>query len=257
MAPFQNLDVANFCESLAEMNDTVKIESAGSIRGGQKIWFLLRGESFSVRNDDEVRPYILVSNGFDGMTGFRCTPTTIRVVCSNTLHMVIPKFERDGSLRTISDQAFVCSHTTTLENRLAQAKAALGLYGHSLETHRNLIDQLAAKDVTTEMCQRFFLECYTRDFEAIPDTPVTSAQKAARTKAVEAMKSFNKRFETEVDLAGPTMWNAFNAYTGWLQHDRPQRGNNTTRNHESKTHSNLFGKNSDLSIGAMKTALSM
>jgi phage/plasmid-like protein (TIGR03299 family) len=255
--PFQNIDVATFCESLAEMNDTVKVESAGSIRGGAKIWFLLRGESFSVRSEDEVRPYILVSNGFDGMTGFRCTPTTNRVVCSNTLHMVIPKRERDGSLRTISDQAFVCSHTSTLEKRLAQAKAALGLYGHSLSEHRALIDTLAARDVTSEMCKRFFLECYARDFEAIPDTPVTSAQKAARTKALDGFKAFDKRFQKELDLAGPTAWNALNAYTGWLQNDKPQRGKNAAKNLEAKQHSNLFGKNADLAIGAMKMALSL
>ena len=44
--PIQNRDLAEFCTALAEQDDVVKIESAGSIRNGAKVWFLLKGESF-------------------------------------------------------------------------------------------------------------------------------------------------------------------------------------------------------------------
>ena len=45
--PIQNRDLAEFCTALAEQDDVVKIESAGSIRNGAKVWFLLKGEIVS------------------------------------------------------------------------------------------------------------------------------------------------------------------------------------------------------------------
>lgn len=98
--PVQNAELADFCELLASEDDTVKVESAGSIRGGERVWFLLRGESFSVRGEDELKPYILVSNGHDGKTAVRCTPTSVRVVCSNTLHLVIPRGDHEGMVQS-------------------------------------------------------------------------------------------------------------------------------------------------------------
>lgn len=124
--PIQNQELAEFCELLAEQGDTVKVESAGSIRNGGKVWFLLRGESFSVRKKDEVTPYILVSNGHDGKTALRCTPTTVRVVCSNTLHMVIPRTENRKTVKNVP-ASYVACHLGDIKGKIEDAKQALEL----------------------------------------------------------------------------------------------------------------------------------
>jgi phage/plasmid-like protein (TIGR03299 family) len=150
--PIQNRDLADFCQLLAEQSDEVKVESAGSIRNGGKVWFLLKGESFSVRKSDEVSPYILVSNGHDGGTALRCTPTTIRVVCSNTLHMVIPRYER-GKLTRATPAGFVANHLGDIKQKVEDAKAALGLYGKTLADTRGMID--AAARLRTSTAKQF------------------------------------------------------------------------------------------------------
>jgi hypothetical protein len=135
--PIQNTELADFCEALAEEGDVVRCETAGSIRNGERVWFLLKGESFSVRKKDEVRPYICVSNGHDGWTALRCTPTTVRVVCSNTLHMVIPGKENEAGLR-VKEATFAASHTKLIKNRIEEAKLALQLYGRALDGTREV-----------------------------------------------------------------------------------------------------------------------
>ena len=257
--PFQNAEMAEFAEALAEGDDVVKIESAGSIRNGRKVWFLLKGESFSVRGGgiDELAPYILLSNGFDGATSFRGTPTTIRVVCSNTLHMVIPKGnDASGSVK-LSEAAFVFRHTAGLSERLDEAKNCLALYGRSLAKQRELIDTLAGIDVNSDGVKKFFLDCYTHDFGAVAETPTTKVEENRRNRAMEGFNAFGKRFDSERDVAGATAWNALNAYTGWLQHDKAPRVKDAAKAAESRLHSNLFGTTAARSIKAFETALAI
>lgn len=254
-SPIQNSELADFCTLLAEQGDTVKVESAGSIRNGGKVWFLLKDESFSVRRKDEVAPYILVSNGHDGGTALRCTPTTVRVVCSNTLHMVIP--QKEGKSKMVPKTAsFVANHLGKVSEKIEAAKTALGLYNRALESTRAVIDATAAKNVKSEDVQRFFLECYTRDFGAIAVDPKTAAEEKARSKSQEAFLQFSARFDAEKKLAGATAWNCFNAYTGWSQNDRTF-WKNADKEAERKVSSKLFGQDTDRSLQTLITAMSL
>jgi phage/plasmid-like protein (TIGR03299 family) len=253
--PVQNKDLAEFCELLAEQGDIVTVESAGSIRNGGKVWFLLKGESFSVRKKDEVSPYILVSNGHDGGTAIRCTPTSVRVVCSNTLHLVIPRYEK-GKLTKATPGAFVANHLGDVKQKVEQAKAALELYGKTLDSTRELIDAAAARNVKAEDVQKFFLECYTRDFGGIPTNPKDATEERARTKAQEACSKVFARFDAEKSLAGATAWNAFNAYTGWSQNDRTF-WKDPAAEHDRKVHSKLFGQDADRAVQTLVAALAV
>lgn len=254
--PIQNQELADFCEALAEAGDEVRVESAGSIRNGQKVWFLLKGESFSVRDKDEVQPYICVSNGHDGWTALRCTPTTVRVVCSNTLHMVIPSHEAEGRISKVKEARFVAHHTSTIMERIEEAKAALKLYGKALDATRQVIDQLAAKDVKREDVQQFFLECYTRDFGVIPVNPQNKVEQNARDRAMDACNQMFATFDRERDIAGASVWNCFSSYTAFLQH-RESRIKDKEKAHERAVESKLFGVNALRAHNALQTAMAI
>jgi phage/plasmid-like protein (TIGR03299 family) len=251
--PFQNAALAEFCAMLAEQGDSVKVESAGSIRGGAKVWFLLRGESFSVRGGDQLKPYILVSNGHDGGTALRCTPTTVRVVCSNTLHMVIP-----GRGNKIATAGYYARHTGNLDAKLSAAKSALKLYDHAQDHTRDMIDHLAARDVDSELVKRFFLECYARDFGAIADVPTTKAERTARDRAMAGYWRYDRRFQKEsAEFGGASLWLAVNAYTGWLQHDRTIRIKDTQARRDQRLSLTLFGDDAERSTAALQAALAV
>lgn len=251
--PFQNAALAEFAAMLAENDDKVKVETAGSIRGGEKVWFLLRGESFSVRGGDELKPYILVSNGHDGGTALRCTPTTVRVVCSNTLHMVLP-----GRGAKITTAGYTTRHTGNLDAKLRAAKSALKLYDHAQDHTRDMIDHLAARDVSSESVKRFFLECYSRDFGAIADTPITKQERTARDRAMTSFWRYDQRFQREsAQFGGASLWLAVNAYTGWLQHDRQIRIKDAAARRDQRLSLTLFGDDAERSTAALQAALAV
>jgi phage/plasmid-like protein (TIGR03299 family) len=254
--PIQNRELAEFAEALAEQDDVVKVESAGSIRNGAKVWFLLKGESFSVRDKDEVKPYILLSNGHDGGTALRATPTTIRVVCSNTLHMVIPDKDESGAVGRMSDAGFSCYHTGDVKKKVELAKQALKLYGHRLEENKAVIDELATKQMDSEAIRKFFLDCYIRDFGPVPDVAVTKQEKRRRESAMDGWSKVKRRWEVDMDLTGSTAWGALNAYTGWLQHDRSWLKDPMKRE-ERRIHSALFGTSAQRGTETLKTALAL
>lgn len=236
--PVQNRELADFAEALAEAGDVVRVESAGSIRNGQRVWFLLRGESFSVRGDDVMHPYICLSNGHDGSAAMRATPTTVRVVCSNTLHMVIPRSE---SRRTFKQAVFAVRHSGDIKSKVNQAKQALQLYGRGLEATRGLASTLAARDVTRDEIQSFWLDVYQHIQAPVPKNPKTAGEKAQRTRAMEAMQSMAERFDRERSVAGSNAWNALNAFTGWTQHDRNVQGKTDAARTEQRVKNRLLG----------------
>lgn len=253
--PLQNAELADFAQALASEGDIVRCETAGSIRGGRKVWFLLKGESFSVRNlqMDEIRPYILLSNGHDGNAAIRCTPTTVRVVCSNTLHMVIPDFE--VAKPVAREACFVARHSGDLAAKIEEARGALELYGRSLERQRELIDELAFRSLNTEALTRFLGEVYAKHHGAIPANPKTEKDQKARDKAAAALSQMLGRFDRETPVSGPTLWTAVNAYTGWLQHDVPARGRDDDKRRDNREASLLFGVNAERSLEALVLAV--
>lgn len=246
--PIQNHDMAEFCEALTDAG-TVRVETAGSIRNGAKVWFLLKGEAFNVANGDEVFPYVLVSNGHDGGTALRVTPTTIRVVCSNTLHMVIPRTEGRGIQRQSS--CFIAFHNGDIRRKVDQAREALVMYGTALENTQRLADRMARTPATEESIEYFFTQCYSWDFGSLGTAP---SDRRRRERAVAAFNVVMARFEQDRDTAGASVWNIYNAYTGWLQNDTFARIKNRRMAAERRAHSNLFGLNAQRTAAAFDLA---
>ncbi len=250
--PIQNRELADFAEALGS-DGQVKIESAGSIRGGRKVWFLLKGEAFDIRKEDTIFPYVLVSNAHDGSNALRVTPTTVRVVCSNTLHAVVPNDDRGGRLE---NAAFVSNHFGNVKAKVEAAKQALATYGRSIESTRDVLSGLAGKPVDADAVRKFFLEAYTRDFGVIPDKAKTAGETLKRKNAQNAWLAVEKRFEEELSVAGATAWNAFNAYTGWLQH-RERAGKTAEARRDAMLAANLFGVESERTFKALTLALAV
>jgi len=254
--PVQNVEMAEFCEALSEVSaaeggEPVLCETAGSVRNGQRVWFLLKGETFQVARDDEIVPYILVSNGHDGKSSFRVTPTTVRVVCSNTLHSVIPKYDT-GKL---VDAAISVRHTQSVLGRIEEARLALRAYNDRMKKTEDLMGRLFEYQVNTEKMTQFFSECYARDFGEVSTNPQTRKEKNARDRAVSAFQSFTRRFDDEREIAGASLWCALNAYSGMVQHDKKARGKDDESRVWKRVDSNLFGLNQARTQHALANAV--
>lgn len=247
----QPKDVADFASALAaDSSVKVQVETAGSIQGGKRMWILLKGDAFDVANNDTIFPYVLLSNGFDGSSSFRITPTTIRAVCSNTLHASIPRVD----LGELGKSAIVIRHTADALNRVEEARKALAGYSMAIEKTKQVMGLLSSKGVTKEQVNQFFIDSYTEDFGGIPANPQNKAEERQRDRATSAYRSFSKRFDDERVLAGSTWWNVANSYSGLIQHDMKARGANDQARVEKRVESNLFGLNADRTHAAFSRA---
>jgi len=233
----QNSDMADFASTIIEHGTNVELESAGCIKGGRKVFMMLKGESFSVGNNDINDCFFLLANAHDGSMSFRAVPTTRRLVCQNQLHSMM-----SGKAQ------FTIRHTASALDRVAAARQTIAAYEKAQTVLREQVTTLASRNVTREQVQEFWLESYQRDFGGIPVQPKDDKEQAQRDRAHEAVNKMADRFDRERDVAGASAWNAFNAYSGWVQHDRRTRS-------ADRTEGTLFGASARFTSSAFKRAL--
>jgi phage/plasmid-like protein (TIGR03299 family) len=116
-----NEEMYDIAEALQGNASDVKFETGGSISGGAKVWLLLRlNEPLTVKGDPrgESIAYYALQNNHDGNGSFRGQATMTRIVCDNTSLMADLDAEQRGT-------NFVFRHTSSIKERIEEAKAAL------------------------------------------------------------------------------------------------------------------------------------
>lgn len=246
--PIQNHDLAKFASDLS-MDSVVKVESAGSLFGGKKVWFLLKTDTFNVGPaDDPVTPYILLANGHDGSLSFTGMTTSVRVVCNNTLSWAMAG----------SGKVFNYKHTENIRTRLPDARKKMNDALVGRQDFEDACKHLRNRTMTTEQVQSFFLEVYARVVDPIVKT--TAEERAVPygedstltdrryENAFSNIYDMSMTFDMERDVAGATYWNAFNATSRWLQ-------NRTRKGGDTQAVNKVMGAAADNTSKAFKMAL--
>ena len=252
-------DLARFTDHLSDSGE-VKIETCGTLKNGKLVWFLAKGEEFDVGAGDTVVPYICVSNAHDGSNSLRVTPTSVRVVCANTLGFCLGA---DGS--EIGNSAISIQHTGDIEAKLAAARHAIQHYRTALADTKRRFEQLRGTPVTRSEAMKLFSSQYASYWETADNEDLANPNRAARKLAarrIERMESasrdFMTRFETEANKFGSAnMWLAMNAFTGYLQHDRTVAAPDAETRTEKKIESNLFNAGAKRTFETFQKAVSL
>ena len=212
--PFQNQQLAELADGLRKATDGVaEVETAGSIRGGRRVWMLLRGKSieFGAKGDETV-PYLFIANGHDGSLALKAIPTGVRVVCSNTFHLAL------GARRN----ALSFRHTLNLNNRVEDLARAIKSWDATIAQGADVARKLAAKPVTREQVQALWLDVVQRLDGEVPVNPKDGWQENRRERAVAGLAHMAQVFDRERAQFGANLWVAANAATNWVQHVRAQ-----------------------------------
>ncbi len=237
----QNSEVAAMAEAINGKN--VRIETVGNLYAGERIWFLMRGDSFNVGNrDDEVRPYTLLTNAHNGKHTLSVLPTTVRVICENTLN---------AALRS-SKMSVTIKHTGNIQSRISSLIDGIEFFRVRTEQFAKQANLMAQREVTTDFVQTFWTNVYISQFGNIHENPVNADQADDNSKAVSTMIKWSNTFDSESRITGSNLWTAANAVTNWLDHDQIYRGNNKTDN---KFDDILFGDRAKAKIRVMEYAL--
>ncbi len=233
--PVQNDEAFAFMDGLNQDGIT-KYESAGSLKGGKVVWVLARtGSVFEVAPGDAVQPYLLFSTSHDGSASIRVQPTTVRVVCQNTLTIALGK----------AGVGLTLKHDGTVHERLAAVREIIAHAQGKVADKFDEARKLVAKRLEKTEFQKFV-------DEVLPPPAEDNERPGLRLKARELV-AWNFYSNPRQNLPGieRTAWAAYNAVSEFADHSAKFR---TT---ESRFTSVIEGGANDLKQKAFDTALSL
>lgn len=243
-----NLRFAQFVDSLVGVDAALKVETVGSFFGGRRIFVSTKvPRSIRVTRDDVVNLYLSASMGHGGFAGLNVYPTSVRIVCDNTLRMS----ERDLG------RGIRFSHLGDLDAKMKQAQLILGLLNVEAQVFEERIKTLAGAQLTPGQLDFFLDSAFTSAFGKMPDPKQDEeAFKKLEAKRISVLAAWRANLENERNaLPGirGSAWAAFNAVSEWHDHTR---GNGDSGS-PGRVHSNLFGVSHAAKTATFKTALAL
>jgi hypothetical protein len=98
---------------------------------------------------------MLIRNGHCGNATLQCFPTTIRVVCANTMAMARTERKKGGRFGTTKG-GYAIRHTRNMRSAVAEVQAAYDKVIADFVQQKELYEMLAGRPVSVEEKARFF-----------------------------------------------------------------------------------------------------
>lgn len=234
----QPMEVLEFYRDLTECFD-FELETAGVLKFGKKFWALARtGRSTVLKGNDLVNGYVLLATSCDGTLATTVTPTTVRVVCNNTLSVAL-----DGASRAIK-----VPHSTVFNAEAIKRKLDLSVPEWDDFMYRMKL--LSERKVKAEESTQFYKAVFNQADLVLEDLNI------AKLPNDRAMKKAQSMFEghgrgAELQAAKGTAWGLLSSITEFVDHERQ------ARNRENRLDSAWFGQGAAIKQRALIQALQM
>lgn len=232
----QPLEILEFYRDLSEVAG-FELETAGVLKAGKKFWALARtGKESVLKGNDLVKGYLLLATSCDGTLATTATPTTIRVVCNNTLSIAL-----NGA-----SSAIKVPHSTSFD--ALAVKKQLGIAVSQWDSFMYRMKTLSERKIKTHEAMNYFLRvlCQT-DAQVDPAQGLTNER---ALKKVQALYDGNGR-GAELTSANGTAWGLLCAVTEFVDHEK------RARSQEFRLDSAWFGQGATLKQRALDHALQL
>lgn len=215
--------------------DGAIIETAGCLDGGKAVWLMMRHERFSFTvGKDASHGYLLLTNRHDGTETLRVLPTTIRVVCANTLGAALSNGRSSGHF---------LRHSVGVLGALSEVADQYNRAVRDADRLRESMEALAKVRSSTDS-----LEAIMRTpWEVTADTLADESDRAKTIREARESRIRRIRASETCDVEGTagTLFSDLQAVTEYVDH------------HWRGPQSALFGGGSDLKATALETALAL
>jgi phage/plasmid-like protein (TIGR03299 family) len=220
-------DVLEFFRKLVESHG-FKMETAGALRGGRRIWGLARiAEEVKVL-DDVVQPYCLLSTAYDASMATWARLCTTRVVCANTI--AYAETEKGHIVRV--------PHNAELD--FDDVRLQLGLALNAWERFKVRAFKMAEREVTDPEAEAFLRELLGVKTEETP---------RGFARILELFKG--AQLGSDKKSTRQTMWGVVQAVAEHVDH------NPWSRSDETRMDAAWFGYGSVLKVKAFQKALAV
>lgn len=232
----QPREVLEFYRDLTEVSG-YELETAGVLKGGRKFWALARtGQGTVLKGNDQVNGYLLLATSCDGTLATTATPTTVRVVCNNTLTIAL-----DSTTKAIK-----VPHSTRFDPQAV--KKQLGIAVSQWDDFMHRMRLLSERKVQWHEAMRFFMNVLC---DANTNTPLPAVLPNERAlRKVQGLYDGQGRGST-LESAQGTAWGLLNAVTEYVDHER------RARSIEYRMDSAWFGQGAQLKQRALEAALQL
>jgi len=232
----QPREVLEFYRDLTDVSG-FELETAGILKGGRKFWALAKtGQTTALKGNDHVNGYLLLATSCDGTLATTATPTTVRVVCNNTLSI---------SLKGTTP-AIKVPHNTRFDPQ--SVKKQLGIAVSQWDESMYCLRALAERKVQWHEAMGFFMNvlCDVSANSSLPD--VLPNERALRK--VQSLYEGEGR-GAKLESAQGTAWGLLNAVTEYVDHERRARST------EYRMDSAWFGQGAKIKQRALDAAMQL
>jgi len=241
--PLQNRD------AFAWMDEVVGEELAiwhtcGSLRGGKDVWMLAKlPGNIEVCDRDVLDKYVLITNNHAGTGAVRLFPTSVRVVCANTLRLAISEVDSSKSDAGLPLGLKLFHTAGSLGRRVQKAKELLGVIGKSHDEFATAARSMLSHELNTQQVSDYF------------GGLVENRSDRNRDKVLGQLWD---RFALPTNEGGykSNVWTAYNAASEWADHELRVTGRGDVRA-ERKFRSVLFGSAHSFKERAWASAVEM
>jgi len=231
----QPAEVLEFYRDLTEYSG-FELETAGVLKGGRKFWALAKtGQAMALKGNDLVNGYLLLATSCDGTLATTATPTTIRVVCNNTLTIAL-----NGEARAIK-----VPHSTRFEPQVV--KQQLGVAVSQWDEFMYRMRYLAERKVKSSEAIHYF-EHVLCDPQPENADPAPNNERAL--KKVQSLYDGQGR-GAQLDSARGTAWGLLSAITEYVDHEKRARST------EHRLDSAWFGQGATIKQRALEAVLQL
>ncbi|THT95308.1 DUF932 domain-containing protein [Lampropedia puyangensis] len=245
----QPREVLEFYRDLTEVSG-FELETAGVLRAGRKFWALARtGKETALKGNDVVKGYLLLATSCDGTLATTATPTTVRVVCNNTLSIALAGAagNASGAIRVPHSRSF----------NPEEVKRQLGIAVTQWDGFMYRMKMLTERKVKTHEAMDFFLKVLcTNEGNNHGTRSFTGSRASSGLTNERALKKAQSLYQgagrgAELHAAKGTAWGLLSSITEFVDHER------RARSQDNRLDSAWFGQGAAIKQKALEQALSM
>jgi phage/plasmid-like protein (TIGR03299 family) len=236
--PVQPIEALEFFRDFIETDERFKLETAGSLNGGKRIWALARFQDTVLAGGDEHAAFIMLATSYNGTLATLAQPTLTRVVCQNTIGVALS----EG--RTKRSQVKVPHSVEWTERVRRDAQDRLSVIVAGFDEYKALGDALASFKLSREQTEDFLKGLI------FDDRPDRTDIKRDKLKG-QYDKLFESWITTAGETEGDTAWAALQAVTRFVDHSRNTRATGGESKESAKMASAFFGSGAALKSEAV------
>jgi phage/plasmid-like protein (TIGR03299 family) len=206
----QNREAFSFFDPIIETGQ-VAYETAGALGRGERVWMLAKVDGdIAIKGKDQIKRYLLLSNGHDGRTALKIKFTPVRVVCQNTLNYALA-FGRD-LMRS--------HHGHGMDRRIENAKEAVGVILKQYDSLARHYTRFAEVQMNADLLGRYLVEVFPTPKRRSNQGDRSYQAAIARTRHLRhtGERLFDEGRGNNLAAIKGTLWAAYNGVTELVDH---------------------------------------